>query len=257
MANYSDYIIALDLDETLLNSDGKISENTLHTLARCKALGFVVVISTACGYGSCAKFAETISADFVCCQAGNMIVDSTKGIVYKNPFSKSELTNFIDHFSKYTNNFTVDSDYALFGGLDDDFAHSWGVTYMETESLKSLNAYKICVGYDESFRQEIMDYCKNHGYICRKMRSRNLMIVTPANSDKYYALEQLMKNLNTNTSKLIVFGDDTSDMLSIEKAGFGIAMANSRQEVLNVARFTTLSNDDDGVAEFLKKHFDI
>jgi len=136
MKKYSDYIIALDLDETLLDSNGQISETTLKTLLKCKELGFNIAISSTRGYGTCTKFAEAISADYVCCQAGNMIVDKDKNIIYEHPFSKKELSDFIDHFSKYTNDFIIDSDSYLYGGLDDDFAHSWGVIYKNTEEVK-------------------------------------------------------------------------------------------------------------------------
>ena len=254
---YSNHIIALDLDETLLNSNGKITERTMMTLAKCKSLGFVIVISSARGYGKCIKFAEAISADYICCQAGNMIVDHNKTIIYKNAFDQKDVCNLIDHFSKYTNNFTIDSDFNLYGGLDDDFAHSWGVIHCPTEDLKTMTAYKICVGYEESYRQELIDYCKNHNFVCREMRSGTLMIITPANSDKYFALEQLMQKLGSDPSKLVVFGDDISDLLSIQKAGFGVAMSNSRKEVLDNAKYITLSNDEDGVADFLENHFEI
>ena len=186
-----------------------------------------------------------------------MIVDGNKGILYKNAFSQQELANFIDYFNKYTNNFTIDSDFNLYGGLDDDFAHSWGVIHRKPEELKSMTTYKICVGYEESFKQEIVDYCKSHNLVCREMRGADLMIITPANSDKFYALEQLMKILKSDSSKLVVFGDDTSDLLSIQKAGYGVAMSNSRKEVLDNAKFVTVSNNEDGVAVFLEKTFNL
>lgn len=252
---YTKHIIAIDLDETLLNSDGKISEKNLHTLAKCKSLGFIIAVSSARGYGKCVKFADAISADYICCQAGNMIVDKDKNVIYKNPFSNKDVCDLIDHFSKYTNNFTIDSDFNLYGGLDDDFAHSWGVIHCPTEDLKSMTTYKICVGLDNSFKQELIDYCNSHNFVCREMRSGQLMIITPADSDKYFALEQLMNILETDSSKLIVFGDDTSDLLSIQKASFGVAMSNSRQEVLDSAKYITTSNDEDGVSEFLQKTF--
>jgi len=187
-----------------------------------------------------------------------MIVDKDKNIIYEHPFSKKELSDFIDHFSKYTNDFIIDSDSYLYGGLDDDFAHSWGVIYKNTEEVKQLTAYKICAHYDKSYKQEMIDYCKEHNFVCREMRGNDfIMLITPSNSDKYYALEQLIKILNTSHSKLIVFGDDSSDILSIQKAGYGVAMANSRDEVLKEAKYITLSNDDDGVVDFLKKTFNI
>ena len=254
---YSSYVIALDLDETLLNSDGKITERTILTLAKCKALGFVIAISSARGYGKCVKFAEAISADYICCQAGNMIVDKNKNVIYKNPFSTNEITDLIDTLGKHAKSFTVDSDFDLYGGLDDDFAHSWGIIHRPPEDLKTITSYKVCIGYEEPYKDEIINYCQNHNYVCNKMRGADLMIVTPANSNKYFALEQLMKILKTDQSKLIVFGDDTSDLLSIQHAGFGVAMSNSRQQVLDVAKYTTLSNDEDGVADFLEKNFNI
>ena len=53
--------------------------------------------------------------------------------------------------------------------------------------------------------------------------------------------------------QLVVFGDDSSDKLSIKMAGFGVAVSNARPEVLDVAKYVTESNDEDGVASFLEK----
>ena len=39
--------VILDLDGTLLHSDGSISEHTLRVLQKCKARGIYVVIATA------------------------------------------------------------------------------------------------------------------------------------------------------------------------------------------------------------------
>ena len=165
MKKYSAYIIALELDETLLNSNGQISETTLNTLLKCKELGFNIAISSTRGYGSCIKFAEIISADYVCCQAGNMIVDRNKNVIYEHSFSKKELSDFIDHFSKYTNDFIIDSDSCLYGGVDDDFAHSWGVIYKNIEDIKQLTAYKICAHYNKDCKQAMIDYCEKHNFV--------------------------------------------------------------------------------------------
>jgi Cof subfamily protein (haloacid dehalogenase superfamily) len=258
MKKYSNHIIVLDLDETLLTSNKNITPNTLNTLSRCKEKGFNIAISSTRGYGSCINVANLIDADYICCQAGNMIVDKNKNILYKHPFSTQDISDFIDYFSKYTNNFIIDSDTALYGGVDDDFSHSWGVIYKTNEELKKLPSYKICAYYEPHYKQEMIDYCKKHNFVCIEMRGNDfIMLITPANSDKYYALEQLINILNTDHSKLVVFGDDTSDLLSIQKAGYGVAMANSRQIVLEKAKYITLSNDEDGVAHFLNKTFEI
>ena len=43
----------------------------------------------------------------------------------------------------------------------------------------------------------------------------------------------------------------------MKNAAYGVAMANSKPEVLDAAKYIALSNDEDGVAEFLKQQFKI
>lgn len=254
-SKYSNYIIALDLDETLLNSKGEVTQKSIDVLNKCKNDGFVIAISSTRGFGSCKKIAGLISADFVCCQAGNMIVDKNQNIIYKNPFKAEDVALIVDTFSKYTDLIFVDSDFNLYGSVLDSFTTKWGTVYCDLNKLKDLNAYKICIGYEESYKQQIIDFCNNKGFICRKMLDANYMLITPSNSNKFYALEQLINILESNKSKLVVFGDDVSDVLSIQNAEFGVAMKNSQPEVLKQAKFVTLSNDEDGVAVFLENQF--
>ena len=254
---YTNHIIAVDLDETLLNSKGQISNRTKNTLSKCKELGVKIVVSSARGYGTCKNISAEISADYICCQAGNMIVDGDDKIIYSNALDKTEVSAFIDHFSKFTNYFIMDSTFNLYGGTNDKFCKSWGVIHCDINNLKELDVYKIFIYFEDSYKQEIENYCKARGFICHEMRGAPMMFVSPPKSDKFFALEKLMSVLNTNANNLIVFGDDYSDLLSIQKAGIGVAVANSKPEVLESAQFNTLSNDEDGVALFLEKHFNI
>lgn len=250
----TNYIIAVDLDDTLLHSNGTVSERTLNTLKQCKEKGFILSISSTRGFGSCKKIADQISADYVCCQAGNMIVDKHQNIIYKNPFKTEDVESIVETFSKHTDLIFVDSDFNLYGQVINDFTKKWGVVYHDTNKLKNLNAYKLCVGYTEPLNNQIMEYCTQKGFVCRKMIDADYMFITPANSNKFYALEQLATICKTNISNLVVFGDDHSDLLSIQNAGFGVAMKNSKPEIIENAKYITLSNDEDGVADFLEKH---
>lgn len=248
------YIIALDLDETLLNSDLELSLHTKEVLKKCKDKGFVLVISSTRGYGSCKEIAKSICADYVCCHSGNMIVDERGNIIFKNAFKEDEVEEFINMAKKYTNNIIVDSDSNLFGGIDDEGARSWGVIPADIDSLSKMNVYKLSAYYESEYQKDIEEYCKEHNYVCRVMRTGPYLLVTPQNSDKFYALEKLIEIIQTDLNHLIVFGDDNSDLLSIEKAKFGVAVANARQKVLDVAKFVTKSNDEDGVAKFLEEN---
>ena len=251
----SQYIIAVDLDETLLNSQRQVTKYALDVLNDFKKRGFILAISSTRGYGSCKQIAKQINADYVCCQSGNMIVDQSGNVIYKNGFSKSEVSQLIDTFKMFTDEFFIDSDENLYGGKNDDFAKRWGAVHCKIEDLPNMNAYKICVGYKPHYVDKIQEYRQAKGYVCREMRTDPLMLITPANSDKFYALEKLIDILNTDLNHLIVFGDDNSDTLSIQKAKYGVAMQNARPEVLSQAKFVAKSNEQDGVAHFLQDTF--
>ena len=54
-------------------------------------------------------------------------------------------------------------------------------------------------------------------------------------------------------SQTVAIGNDNNDLSMIQMAGIGVAVENATSELKKVANYITNSNDDDGVAEFLKK----
>ena len=51
---------------------------------------------------------------------------------------------------------------------------------------------------------------------------------------------------------MVAFGDDTNDIDMLSMCGIGVAVDNALPEVKEVASEVTLSNDEDGVAAWLK-----
>ena len=70
--------------------------------------------------------------------------------------------------------------------------------------------------------------------------------------DKWYAIEEIMKKENIKREEVISFGDNNNDILMIKNAGLGIAMGHSNEQVKEVAKFVTKTNDEDGVAKALE-----
>ena len=83
---------------------------------------------------------------------------------------------------------------------------------------------------------------------------KNLKLsINPKNVNKFKTLEKLCLDLNVNMEEVIFFGDGTTDLPLIGKAGLGVAMDNALNEVKEQAKETTLSNDENGIAYFLKR----
>ena len=67
------------------------------------------------------------------------------------------------------------------------------------------------------------------------------------------ALKRFAERLGFSLANCMAFGDGMNDFTMVEQAGLGVAMANAEPEVKRVAKYVTLSNDEDGVAKGIDK----
>lgn len=79
------------------------------------------------------------------------------------------------------------------------------------------------------------------------------LTITDKNISKLIALSNLCEKLKINMKDVIFFGDGENDICLIKGAGLGIAMGNAIDLVKEQADIITLSNDEDGIYDFLKK----
>ena len=65
--------VILDLDGTLLHSDGSISEYTLEIIQKCKRRGILVVVATARFWFKAEKYLDIISPDYAILADGTQV----------------------------------------------------------------------------------------------------------------------------------------------------------------------------------------
>lgn len=64
--------------------------------------------------------------------------------------------------------------------------------------------------------------------------------------DKLSEYENLRAKYNLSDNEIVCIGDDIPDIPMIQKAGFGVAVKNAREEVKKIADYTTSSNGGRG-----------
>ena len=64
----------------------------------------------------------------------------------------------------------------------------------------------------------------------------------------------MAKLLNISLSEIVSFGDDCNDLEMLQICGTGVAVSNAVAEVKTAADCVTLSNDEDGVADWIEKN---
>lgn len=79
-----------------------------------------------------------------------------------------------------------------------------------------------------------------------------LWMLTNPLANKGHALNVICDRLGVKASRTVVFGDDIIDIDMFRAGGYGVAVANSNQRLLAIADEICASNNDDGVANWLK-----
>ncbi len=87
-----------------------------------------------------------------------------------------------------------------------------------------------------------------------QLNSKFWLIINPNGINKLKTLEFLCDDLKTIPNKVIFFGDGENDLPIIKGVGLGIAMKNAESIVKENADDITLSNDKEGVANYLEKY---
>jgi hypothetical protein len=87
-------------------------------------------------------------------------------------------------------------------------------------------------------------------------RSESFFIeVVPNGIDKAVSIERLIDSIGIKQSETMAFGDGFNDISMIEYVACGVAMSNGCDLIKSKADYITLlSNDEDGIAVFLKEH---
>ena len=78
--------------------------------------------------------------------------------------------------------------------------------------------------------------------------------VTNQNSNKWSSIQYLAGKLGIEESEIICIGDNINDLEMVKNAGVGITMKNSALEKQNIADYITEDNNSDGVGNAIYKY---
>lgn len=248
-------MILTDLDHTLLHSDGSISEYTKQILKKCQSCGILIVIATARNWIGAERYIEEIQPDYEITTEGTLIHQHGQQI-YSCSMDAADANQIIQDLMKHNPNteMTVATGRQVF----------WNSLHIsESEKLHKAvyNDYKkpLCCPvnkimaelFDSNAAVEIA--AKNH---CRlqSYRGENWYSFLPEKSGKIQAILELAKSLSLSLSDIVSFGDDRNDTEMLRICGAGVAVSNAVTDVKAVADYVTLSNNEDGVADWIEKN---
>ena len=256
-------LIALDLDETLLEKYLTIAGKTLSLLQDCAAKGIEIVIATGRLFYSAEKYAKQIGPHTkILCYNGCLVTEADG-----TPLFKAELTPEImrkvarfakkrglysqfykDHkilVEKVTDGTTIDPDLANTTAIEvGDFEN-----YEFTPSPKAM----IVANPEDvpMYQAELKADLDDETYIAQSQPY--LIEIMPDNVNKAHSLEILCNKLGISKDEVMACGDNTNDAEMVIWAGLGVAMANAVDSLKEVAEYVCSEKRSYGVAEAIEK----
>lgn len=79
------------------------------------------------------------------------------------------------------------------------------------------------------------------------------IIITSRQANKEHATVKIIKHLGLKPSEVVSFGDDNVDIGMLKASGTGVAMGNAVEAVKDISDYVTLSNDEEGIADYLMR----
>jgi Cof subfamily protein (haloacid dehalogenase superfamily) len=259
-------LVAIDLDDTLLDSTLSISGPCKSNIRAAREKGVIITLATGRMYSSALPFALQLEVDVpLITYQGALVKNSqTQQVLYYQPLAPDMAVAVLKYFQKAGVHYhSYFNDQLCLESRSEEgmnYAQLAGVEPLIVPSLvdacrQGQEALKImAVNRDQERLLEMEKDLKHiYGSSLHITRSKPyyLEIMNPQ-ANKALALKTLAEHFGIQQREVMALGDSYNDMEMIKWAGLGVAMGNAPAEVKRVADFVTASNDEDGVAQALQ-----
>ena len=259
-------LVALDLDDSLLDPDLQISPDCRQAIEQVRQRGVVVTISTGRMYRSARPYALQLGLEVpLITYEGAWVKNScTEEVLYAKPvpgrlarevmqFFKNAGVHFHSYFDDQLVMEALTPEGLAYGRLA-------GVEIQLREDLiaglDSNEAMKImAISRQEDELVEMEQTLKNcYGERLHITRSKpHFLEVMHPEADKAKALQVIAGYYRLDRLEIMAVGDSYNDLEMIAWAGLGVAMGNAFPAVKARADFVTGSNTEAGVAQALRR----
>lgn len=287
-------LIAIDLDGTLLNSYGYVSEKNKETLKKLSQNGIEVVVASGRTKGAIMGIAEEIGAtNYIISGNGTILHDNKNDTILFESFLKLDkvlkIIKICEENNIYYTLYTEKNIIAKNLNYNVLYYNYENANKPENKQVKiniiediykyvqnnEINVTKITIcDSDENIFNRIMEKfkgIKNINVLDVEHMSRKKIMsgteeidisyfyteITNANVNKWVAITKLMEHLNLTSENVIAFGDNINDKEMVENAGLGIAVGKSFLEAHKIGDMFIDDNNSDDISNVLQKIFDI
>ncbi|WP_370224976.1 Cof-type HAD-IIB family hydrolase [Cytobacillus sp.] len=268
-------MLALNIDGTLLQSNGRLHKSTKEAIEYVQQKGIYVTLVTSRSFPSAKKAAKALKINsLLVTHRGAYIAASQEKPIYVKRIQEDETYEIVRLLEGFTCQIRlVHEKYSLANKTklntnmlaktvfttgdpifySQQFVDSLSDTILdEPVTPPKIEVYFEDKGDLEDAKAAIRGMFENVEVI--KLGDLRMDIV-PAGVSKLNGLLYLCEHLGISRNQMVVIGDSADDLEMIEAAGLGVAMGNAPAEVKKAADWLTRSNNQNGVSYMVKEHF--
>lgn len=264
--NTKPFLIALDLDGTLLTDNKTISDYSKEMIQKAKAAGHIVCIATGRPFRSSSIYYEELQLTTPIVNFNGAYVHHPKNDqwgTYHTTLDLKIVKEIIDVAEKHNiHNMLAEI-------IDDVYFHYHDQKLLDVFSMgnpevkigdlrKNLgdDVTSILIHAPEEHVDKIRGYLSDvHAEVVDHRRWAapwHVIEIIKAGVNKAVGLKKIAEYYQIPPTQIIAFGDEDNDLEMLEYAGHGVAMGNAIDKVKTVANKATKTNEEDGVALYLK-----
>ena len=257
--------IAFDLDDTMLLDDRTLSHFTVETLRRAAARGIRIIPASGRARDSMRPFVDQLGCvdAYIACN-GAEIWSPRHEVLRRFDFPDAVAQDIIAYAREkqcYAHTYFGSRFYYM---IENEFASVYSaaslLTGCYTPDLEAFIAGhptpKVLVVDSEEKIAGMLTEARQRfeGRASITCSKPWFLEFNPPEATKGNALAGCADLLDFDVSACLAFGDSLNDLSMLQATGFGVAVANAREDVRAQVRFTCGRNSEDGPARFIQTH---
>ena len=255
-------LIATDLDGTLLDSNGGLSDEIYDIIKQLKSMGIMFAAASGRQLASIKKRFVPVDRDVIYVAENGGYVTYRDEEIFTDPMDRRVVDEIIDAADevegaklflcgkKYS--YTDRADLAEFMRLP-----IFGYEIKLVDSLKNVDDDIFKVGlFDtadprESSLKVMLPKFENRVHLT--LSGYNSLDFLKLDVNKGVALKHIMERFGIGREETAAFGDNFNDIEMFEQVEYSFAMSNADEQVRNRAKYVIGSNDENSVVNTLKR----
>ncbi|KGL58596.1 Cof-type HAD-IIB family hydrolase [Polaribacter sp. Hel1_85] len=254
-------LVVSDMDGTLLNSKGEVSDLFFDLFQQLKNKNIHFCAASGRQYNSIVHKLAPIKDDIFVIAENGGIAKKKDNLLVLNALSPVKIKKIIPVLRTINNAHVVlcgkngafiESKNQEFINLFQEYYHTYEIVDDLTAIADTEDFLKIAIYHFTSSEEYIYPTVKEfESEMLIKISGKNWLDISDEKANKGNALREVQGLLKVTKEETMVFGDYHNDIEMLKEANFSFSMKNAHKDITKLANYSTESNDNLGVEKIL------